>query len=53
MNSEELTEDEVRRLVREGLSDAHTPRDVFFVTDLPRNPMGKVIRPELPGKSTA
>ena len=53
VNSEELTEDEVRRLVREGLSDAHTPRDVFFVTDLPRNPMGKVIRPELPGKSTA
>lgn len=52
VNSENLSADDVRRLVREGLSDAHTPRDVFFVSDLPRNPMGKVIRPELPGEST-
>lgn len=47
-----LDEDEVRRLITETLSDAHAPRDVFFVADFPRNPMGKVIRPELPGKST-
>lgn len=50
--AEELTEEDVRTIVVESLSDAHAPRDVFFVDDFPRNPMGKVIRPELPGRST-
>lgn len=49
---DELQADDVRALISEHLSDAHVPRDVFFVESFPRNPMGKVIRPELPGKST-
>ncbi len=49
----DLTEDDVREIVVNALSDAHAPRDVFFVKDFPRNPMGKVIRPELPDHSTA
>ena len=48
----ELDAEEVRRILRESLSDAHAPRDVFFVEEFPRNPMGKVIRPQLPGRST-
>lgn len=48
----DLGEEEIRNAVRDQLSDAHVPRDVFFVADFPRNPMGKVIRPELPGHST-
>lgn len=49
---EEFGAEEVRKLIAETLSDAHAPRDVFFVKDFPRNPMGKVIKRELPGKST-
>lgn len=52
VTANELDDVEVRRIVTAGLSDAHAPRDVFFVADFPRNPMGKVIRPELPGQST-
>lgn len=49
---EEFDANAVRKLVTDSLSDAHAPRDVFFVSDFPRNPMGKVIKTELPGKST-
>lgn len=48
----ELNEDTVRTLLAEQLSDAHVPRDVFFMKDFPRNAMGKVIRPQLPNYST-
>ncbi len=51
--AEDLSEEEVRRIIVEELSSAHAPRDVFFMKDFPRNPMGKVIRPELPDHSTA
>lgn len=47
-----ITEDEVRDHVRDNLSDAHVPRDVFFVPDFPRNAMGKVLRRDLPERST-
>lgn len=50
---EELSEDDVRTLIKNSLSDAHVPRDIFFMKDFPRNAMGKVIRPELPDHSTA
>lgn len=49
---EEFDADTVRGLITDSLSDAHAPRDVFFVSDFPRNPMGKVMKMELPGKST-
>lgn len=52
LTRDDLCEDDVRAEIRDGLSDAHVPRDVFFVDSFPRNPMGKVIRPNLPGKST-
>ncbi|KQB86081.1 AMP-binding protein [Corynebacterium lowii] len=53
VSAEDLSEEEVRRIIVEELSAAHAPRDVFFMKDFPRNPMGKVIRPELPDHSTA
>ena len=53
ISEDELNEDVVKELLRTGLSDAHVPRDVFFVHDFPRNAMGKVIRPQLPDHSTA
>lgn len=49
---EEFDAETVRGIVADALSDAHAPRDVFFVPDFPRNPMGKVIKSELPGRST-
>ncbi|MGV0336081.1 AMP-binding protein [Corynebacterium kroppenstedtii] len=47
-----ITADEVREHVVNELSEGHRPRDVFFVDEFPRNPMGKVIRKKLPGHST-
>ncbi|MDO4928983.1 MAG: AMP-binding protein [Corynebacterium sp.] len=52
LSKDDLSADDVAGLVRERLSDAHVPRDIYFVQKFPRNPMGKVIRPELPGRST-
>ncbi|MDO4928977.1 MAG: AMP-binding protein [Corynebacterium sp.] len=52
VTKDELSAETVKDLVAQELSEAHAPRDVFFVEDFPRNPMGKVIRPELPGHST-
>ncbi|MBZ8176532.1 AMP-binding protein [Corynebacterium poyangense] len=46
------SEDEVKEFVKTRLSDAHVPREVFFVDDFPRNPMGKVMKRYLPEKST-
>ena len=47
-----ITADEVREHLVNELSEGHRPRDVFFVDEFPRNPMGKVIRKKLPGRST-
>lgn len=47
-----ITADEVLEHVVNELSEGHRPRDVFFVDEFPRNPMGKVIRKKLPGHST-
>ena len=47
-----ISADEVKKYVKDELSDAHEPRDVFFVDEFPRNPMGKVMKRYLPGKST-
>ena len=47
-----ITAEEVRNHVVNELSEGHRPRDVFFVDEFPRNPMGKVIRKKLPGHST-
>lgn len=49
----DLTADDIRATTKAHLSEAHVPRDVFFVDSFPRNPMGKVIRHELPDHSTA
>ena len=48
VSAADLDEDAVKRLLAEQLSEAHVPRDVFFVREFPRNAMGKVIRPDLP-----
>lgn len=44
-----ISEEEITTLLRETLSDAHVPRDIIFVDEFPRNPMGKVLRKQLPG----
>ncbi|GAA2594655.1 AMP-binding protein [Actinomadura fulvescens] len=43
----ELTEDEVRRHVAANLARYKVPRDVVFLSELPRNPTGKVLKREL------
>ncbi|MGI8505590.1 MAG: acyl-CoA synthetase [Solirubrobacteraceae bacterium] len=43
----QLTEDEVKGLVRENLANYKTPREVVFIDELPRNPTGKVLKREL------
>ncbi|GAA1901872.1 AMP-binding protein [Lapillicoccus jejuensis] len=47
-----LTADAVRDAVRERLSRFAVPRDVHVLTQLPRNPTGKVLRGQLPGWSS-
>lgn len=47
-----INAEEIREHVVNELSEGHRPRDVFFVDEFPRNPMGKVIREKLPGHST-
>lgn len=44
-----LTEQSVRDWVLEKLADHSVPRDVHFVTELPRNVTGKVVPRQLPG----
>jgi fatty-acyl-CoA synthase len=41
---ETLTEDEVREFVKQNLARYKIPRDVAFVSELPRTPTGKVLK---------
>jgi acyl-coenzyme A synthetase/AMP-(fatty) acid ligase len=43
----EATSDELRAFGLEHLADYKVPRQFVFVDALPRNPTGKVIKPEL------
>jgi len=43
----ELSVEAVRALLRSSLSSYKQPRRVIFLEALPRNAMGKVVRPEL------
>src|SRR5919205_71579 len=43
----DLSEDEVKRFVKENLASYKVPRDVEFVDELPRNATGKVLKREL------
>ncbi|GFG73997.1 long-chain-fatty-acid--CoA ligase FadD2 [Mycobacterium botniense] len=42
-----LSEDDVKRYVREHLARYKVPRDVVFLDELPRNPTGKILKREL------
>ena len=42
-----LTEDELRRYVKENLAGFKAPRDVEFAAELPRTSTGKVLKREL------
>jgi fatty-acyl-CoA synthase len=46
-DGEQLTEDDVKRYVRDNLANYKTPREVVFVDELPRNSTGKVLKREL------
>ncbi len=43
----QLTEDEVKSLVRDNLANYKIPREVVFLDQLPRNPTGKVLKRDL------
>ena len=43
----ELTEDAIKEYVREHLARYKVPREVIFLTELPRNPTGKILKREL------
>jgi acyl-CoA synthetase (AMP-forming)/AMP-acid ligase II len=49
----ETTSDELRAFGLEHLADYKVPRQFIFVDALPRNPTGKVIKPELKARLTA
>ncbi|MGV0852986.1 long-chain-fatty-acid--CoA ligase FadD2 [Mycolicibacterium phlei] len=42
-----LTEDDVKKYVRDHLARYKVPREVIFVDELPRNPTGKILKREL------
>ncbi len=42
-----LSEDDVKKYVKENLADYKIPREVVFIDELPRNPTGKVLKREL------
>jgi fatty-acyl-CoA synthase len=42
-----VTEDELKRFVKDNLARYKVPREVVFVDDLPRNPTGKILKREL------
>jgi acyl-CoA synthetase (AMP-forming)/AMP-acid ligase II len=44
---EKPTEEEIMEWCRQGLASFKRPRSVIFVDDLPRNPMGKLIKREI------
>lgn len=48
-----LTADEVRNWARQRVRSSRTPDDVVFVDDLPRTPLGKVVRRHLIADLTA
>ncbi len=43
----ELTEDAIKNYVREHLARYKVPREVVFLSELPRNPTGKILKREL------
>jgi fatty-acyl-CoA synthase len=43
----ELSEDQAKEYVSQKLARYKTPREVVFLDELPRNPTGKVVKPEL------
>jgi fatty-acyl-CoA synthase len=43
----ELSEDEVKKYVKENLANYKVPREIVFVDELPRNQTGKVLKREL------
>jgi fatty-acyl-CoA synthase len=43
----ELSEDEIKKYVKENLANYKVPREVVFVDELPRNQTGKVLKKEL------
>lgn len=45
-----LGEDDIKAHVREHLARYKTPREVVFLSELPRNPAGKVLKRELVGR---
>jgi acyl-CoA synthetase (AMP-forming)/AMP-acid ligase II len=49
----QATSDELRAFGLEQLADYKVPREFVFVDALPRNPTGKVIKPELKARLTA
>jgi fatty-acyl-CoA synthase len=46
-NGEQLTEADVINFCREHLADFKRPRKVTFLTEMPRNPTGKILKREL------
>jgi fatty-acyl-CoA synthase len=42
-----LSEDDVKKYVKEHLARYKVPREVIFLDELPRNPTGKVLKREL------
>jgi fatty-acyl-CoA synthase len=42
-----VTEEEIMELCRQKLASFKRPRSVVFVDELPRNPMGKLIKREI------
>ena len=46
-NGASLSDDDVREYVRSNLARYKVPRDVIFLSELPRNPTGKVLKREL------
>ncbi len=46
-NGEQLTEADVINFCREHLADYKRPRKVTFLTEMPRNPTGKILKREL------
>jgi acyl-CoA synthetase (AMP-forming)/AMP-acid ligase II len=43
----DLSEDEIKKYVKENLANYKVPREVVFVDELPRNPTGKVLKRDL------
>jgi fatty-acyl-CoA synthase len=43
----ELSEDEIKKYVKENLANYKVPRDVVFIDELPRNQTGKVLKRQL------